>query len=270
MGHVEPSPPKDIVFNYSNLELTEAMKNLLNLGLNYSILPLKLDITQVLVDFNKFERSAIWREFWFGQEQTNEFKVSIFRSQKNNLPKNHKTPKGLKTFLNSIKSEILDPRNRNSAECNLNPEKIAALKELIKLQRERQIIIKACDKGAGIIILNFNDYMRACYEHLLSRLDRKGEEPKYYYKEVPDVFLSRAKIEIVSVLEEALENQHITQGEFQAMDPNDSDPARFYCNFKVHKEHSPAETPPVRPIISGSGSITEKMGKHFEYHQKSS
>ena len=47
------------VFNYSSIELTEAMVALLNRGLIFAILPLKLDLTQVLVDFKRFERSII-------------------------------------------------------------------------------------------------------------------------------------------------------------------------------------------------------------------
>ena len=266
MGHDKHANPKDIVFNYSDIELTEGMISVLNLGLNYSILPLKLDITQVLVDFRRFERSAIWQEYWHGHENDVGYKPPIFKSQKNNLPKKHSTPKGLKTFLNSIKSEIMDSRNRNSAKCNLTPEQIVALKELIKMQRERKIIIKACDKGAGIIILNFNDYLRACYEHLLSRLESNGDIPEFYYKQVSDGFLGQAKLEIKSVLKEAYENNIITDGEFKAMDPEDTDPARFYCNFKVHKEHQPGTVPSVRPIISGSGSTTENIGKFVEHH----
>ena len=41
------------VFNYSNVTLTSDMEELLNLGLKFAILPLKLDITQVLVDFKR-------------------------------------------------------------------------------------------------------------------------------------------------------------------------------------------------------------------------
>ena len=44
------------------------MQNILNRALNFAILPLKLDITQVLVDFNRFARAAIWQEFWYGRE----------------------------------------------------------------------------------------------------------------------------------------------------------------------------------------------------------
>ena len=61
------------------------------------------------------------------------------------------------TMLNSIRSEIMDPLNRNTENSNLPKVKIQALKELIRLQKERIIIIKAADKGAGIVILNFKD-----------------------------------------------------------------------------------------------------------------
>ena len=58
-------------------------------------------------------------------------------------------------------------------ECNL-PKELEALKELIKLQRDRVIMIKPCYKGAGIIIMDFKMYMQACYEHLLEK--KEGTE----------------------------------------------------------------------------------------------
>ena len=52
------------------------------------------------------------------------------------------------------------------------------------------------------------------------------------------------------------------------MDPEEKNPSRFYCNFKVHKTHIHKETPPPRPIISGSGSITENISLYVEHHIK--
>ena len=43
---------------------------------------------------------------------------------------------------------------------------------------------------------------------------------------------------------------------------------RFYCNFKVHKPHEPNTRPPERPIISGSGSITEGIGTVVNHYIK--
>ena len=75
----------------------------------------------------------------------------------------------------------MDPRNRNQEKPNLPPEEILALTELVRLQRDRIIVIKPSDKGAGIVILNYKDYMKSCYDHLLSSL------PNETNKEVPDL-----------------------------------------------------------------------------------
>ena len=244
------------------------MSALLNRALNFAILPLKLDITQVLVDFNRFARAAIWQEYWFGIDVEKEFKQPIFKKKKTNLPKKHSTPSGLKTFLESIRSEIMDPRNRNTEKCNLPVDEIAALKELIRLQRQRIIIIKAADKGAGIVILNFTDYMKACYNHLLSSLPKKtnDEEPSLYYKAVNELSLEEAKTKIIDVLKDALDKGTINKDEFSEMNPEEKNPAKFYCNFKVHKQNEHKEVPPVRPIISGSGSITENISLFVEHY----
>ena len=69
------------------------MEKLLNRGFNFSILPLKMDLTQVLVDFKKFERSIIWHEFWHGKQKEESLIQPIFKQQKFNLPKNYKIPK---------------------------------------------------------------------------------------------------------------------------------------------------------------------------------
>ena len=68
------------------------MTNVLNRALNFAVLPLKLDITEVLVDFNKFKRAAIWTEYWYGREPEEEYVKLIFKTHKMNLPKNHSTP----------------------------------------------------------------------------------------------------------------------------------------------------------------------------------
>ena len=97
------------------------MKSLLSRALNFAVLPIKLDLTEVLVDLNRFARSAIWQEYWYGKEKDKDYKAPIFKNQKQNMPKNHKTLKGLKTFLTAIKSEIMDQRNSIEIErCCLN------------------------------------------------------------------------------------------------------------------------------------------------------
>ena len=57
-----------VVFNESSITLTDSMVKVLNRGLKFAIQPLNLDITQVLVDYKRFERSVRWQEFWHNRE----------------------------------------------------------------------------------------------------------------------------------------------------------------------------------------------------------
>ena len=52
------------------------------------------------------------------------------------------------------------------------------------------------------------------------------------------------------------------------MNPKDKYPSRFYCNCKLHKKHEHGQTPPERPIISGSGSLTEGIRMCVNHHIK--
>ena len=48
---------------------------------------------------------------------------------------------------------------------------------------------------------------------------------------------------IIDTFQEGLLNVWISQEEFKAMNPDDCDPANFYCLFKVHKTHFWTTTP---------------------------
>ena len=240
------------------------MDSLLNRGLNFSILPEKMDFTQLLVDHKRFARSAIWTEYHYGKDKLDNREPQIFKQVKSNLPKNYNVPENLKIFLSSIQSEISDPKNRNHEQCNLPPEEYAALKELCKLQKEKKIVIKPCDKGAGILILDYSEYMKACYSHLTSL---QSENTPYYTK-VDALEVERTQTKIENILQEGISNKIISKEEYDGMNAEGKEAGRFYCNFKVHKEHNFMEAPPVRPIISGSGSVTEGIGTFVNHHLK--
>ena len=250
-----------VIFNYSKLELTPAMESLLNRGLNFAITPLKLDLTQTLAEFRRFERSLVWKEYFADHEET-EYVPPIFKKTKTNMPKNHPVPEPLKTFIHGVRSEICDPENRNKVRPNLPPEERKALAELINLQRARVITIKPCDKGAGLIILDTEEYIRSADKHLSSTQKQDDGTEKPYYEKVDEVVLNEAKAEILEILKEGKEKGFITEDDYNAMEPADKGPATFYQLFKVHKAHEPGRAPPERPVISGSGSITENLS-HF-------
>ena len=226
----------NVVFNYSDIELTAAMENVLNKGLKFAVLPLKLDIAQILTDFRRFERTMLWKEFWFGKDSEEAYNPPMFKKRKQNFPSKHTAPRGLRDCLAAVKSEIADPKNRRRVVSNIKEDEKEALHKLVRLQKERQIVIKPCDKGAGIIILNFNEYMTAALVHL-EATTATGEK---YYKKVNDSFLKEAKQKITNIVQEAYDNEILSKEEFSAMLPPDGSlpvPGRFYCTFKVHKEH---------------------------------
>ena len=76
-----------VVFNYSKFVLSESMEKVLNRGLNFAILPSKLDITEVYVNLRRLDRAAIWQEFFYSRESDTQLN-QIFRTHKTNLPKN--------------------------------------------------------------------------------------------------------------------------------------------------------------------------------------
>ena len=58
------------------------------------------------------------------------------------------------------------------------------------------------DKGAGIIILDFDEYLRSCNEHLASQQKQEnGDSEKYYCKVEPEM-LETVQKKIIHLVEE--------------------------------------------------------------------
>ena len=122
----------------------------------------------------------------------------------------------------------MDHRNRNNISCNLPQDEIQAVKDLIKLQKEKVIVIKPCDKGAGIIILDYPVYMRACYEHLASEKIIGDEGTKKYYSRVEKIELEKSKSKIRNLVQEGFDNDILNKEEYNAMISDDTEAAKFY------------------------------------------
>ena len=143
-----------------------------------------------------------------------------------------------------------------------------ALKELINLQKSRKITIKPCDKGAGIIILNFDDYIGSCQAHLQSSQLQPDGQLSPYYERIDPLFVESTVALISETLQTGLDKEWIKKEEFMAMKPEEKSPGKFYQLFKVHKEHEAGTVPPGRPIISGSGSFTENISIYVDHFLK--
>ena len=220
------------MFNYSKVELSKHMENVLNKGLNFCPLPPKPDTTQLLTDLKRFERIMVWKEFHSGKENDKDRQTPLFKSKKTNFPKNHPTPKGLKEYIGAVKSDLLNPYNRNKVVNNLTEDETDAINHINKLQKERQITVKKCDKGAGIIVLDFEEYMKASREHLNSETPA-GEK---CYEKVDERRLLEASSKVNAAVEEGKERGILSKDEYTAMKVTEDKPGRFYGMFKVHKK----------------------------------
>ena len=80
--------------------------------------------------------------------------------------------------------------------------------------------------------------------------------------------LKAARDKILDVVTSAYKDGLLTKDEFNAMNPTDKGPGKFYELFKVHKTHVEGKAPPERPIVSACGSITENIGKFVQVHLK--
>ena len=119
--------PITVVFNESNLTLTKGMIKVLNRGLKFSILPLKLDLTQTLTEFRRFERTMVWSEVWYGRDTEETYVPPIFKQKKSNFPRNYRAPRGLQDYLAAVRSEICDPKNRHKVDSNITEEEKDAI-----------------------------------------------------------------------------------------------------------------------------------------------
>jgi hypothetical protein len=182
------------------------MKNVLSKGLNFCVTPEQINLTELLVDLRKFERKMKWKEYFKDETEEEEWKQEIFPKEKTNLPPKH--TKHLDTFLAGVKSELRGT-TLNKSTSNITKGEVEALSTLVKLQKDCQIVIKPCDKGAGILICDYPKYVEACNDHLKS--ETTNGDP--YYEKITEKYLTEAKKVIEVTLKKALDTKQITKDE---------------------------------------------------------
>ena len=112
--------------------------------------------------------------------------------------------------------------------------------------------------------------MESCYKHLNSVQKQADGTYKRYYRPVDDPkMVDEVKDKINNILQEAHANKIISDDDKEAMEAkSDQGVGKFYALYKVHKPHVAPATPPERPIISCSGSITQNIGVFVDSHLK--
>ena len=90
----------------------------------------------------------------------------------------------------------------------------------------------------------------------------------FFYSKVEDLELLISTSKIYKVIQQGLDKEILNEEEANEMNPNLKELAKLVMPFKVHKPHDSLTAPPPRPIISGSGSISENIAVYVEHNLK--
>ena len=268
--------------NYSDHQLTEGQKALLNRGPNFVPTRPSVNRTEIEVSNSQWERKMLWKEFWYARELEEgseygevleegprssylEGRILKDTEVKVNLPRRHSAPAELKNCIAATKFDVLSS-TLNKVKDNLSQGEREGLKELKKLQQDQKIVIKKSDKAGGVVIMNFHDYKEEGEKKLRETFTEDGvSKPKY--KLVSDVILRRQHRQLQEIIEEGVERELICTEDAAIMLPQEPTPGRFYMNPKDHKRPDPVTNlPPMREVVSGSGSNTEGISKVVTYY----
>ena len=295
----------DLVHNFSDFEINEPTRLLLNRGLSFVPMPKTLNITQTMADLDKYGRKLKWSEFFFEKEENEDpdHIPNVFRPEKYNLPST-KPPQSLNTYLGALYSDILGScKKPKSCKDNLSADERAAIKDLIHAQSSGVIQIKPVDKGGGLAIMNTSDYLKemssqlnAIFVHEGKRdykcdsceKDSKcdtctkdfkcdscnkdhecescGKSTSRFYVEVEQKALLEQKKNIEKLIEKGFQLNIISESDKNFMKPSGKS-NRLYGLPKVHKGIKEGRNiPPCRPIVSNSGSNTENISAFVDHH----
>ena len=151
-----------------------------------------------------------------------------------------------KEEADTIRAKIsLTLQNSKPPKDNLSKDERKALK---KLQSDTSIVILPADKGRSTVILNREDYLEKCMDHI-------NNGPYQLLKKDPTI---KVKTKTLKELKFLKDNEFIDNKLYYYLKPTDSPAPRVYGQSKIHK----AEVP-IPPIVSYSGSSLYNHKKYI-------
>ena len=153
---------------------------------------------------------------------------------------------------------------------NLSPGEKSALKNLIELQKNCDIVIQRADKGGALTIMNRQDYIDAVTnEHLTSSVTKQDGTTLPVYREIDPVMIKVHHEIIRCYLEDAVVDKIIDKKLADQLLPDQPAEGRAYAMPKCHKDVQEGKVlPPTRLVISGCGSNTENISHYVNVKTK--
>ena len=109
--------------------------------------------------------------------------------------------------------------------------------------------------------MNTADYVEKVNQMLNQTfMDENGEVKRYYAGPIAGMFVDHHYNQIKAFLEESAKKEIISENDAKNLLPQEPTPGRFYGLVKNQKAIPEGDKiPPLRPVVSGSGSNTEMI-----------
>ena len=224
--------PDKVIFNFSSIDLTDSDKSLLCKGLDFALIPKRLEYSNYLVDFELFYRDVV------------------------NFATSYLDHELIKCKIKDIALTSFKSFKRISQENNLSSEELQSLK---KLNENKEIVIQKSHKGKSVVILN-KDVYTSRVKTLLSEHTKFEKLKIDSNKELN--FIINSELRVKEVLKEIKKKNQIDQEQYFKLCPSGSRFGILYGLAKIHKKVVDG-CPPFRPILSAIGTPTYKLAKFF-------
>lgn len=223
-----------MIFKLSDITLTKDEEDLLNKGLTFCP-AFKFIQDKAITDIKEFERKAqlpynfATMDSHGGKKRDRQ--ISRFGYRKTDYEPKYTCPE-VKKARKDIESNIQKLTGSNKRYYNLTKGQYEAIKTL----QDKDIIIKPCDKGAGICVMTPEDYERKCYNLLNDKKD---------YKRISHDLTNHIFSLASSIVSDICAAGGINETEYDALMDYQPRLPNFYGLPKIHKKDQP-----MRPIIS--------------------
>ena len=218
-------------FPFSNYQLTDSDKSLRIKGLNFTILPKKIEYSKFLLPFE-----VIFRDIKSNSESSVELASVKARLQD--------------TAFTSYSAFNKD----NSPPFNLSKDEFELLR---KLKNENNLVIQRVGKGNTIVILDKDSYLKSA-ETILKDSSKFKNIPVAPDKNLSYIIHSEKRV--TDLLKKLKNENAISEETYNKLRPVGSNPGTPYGSAKVHKLLING-LQLFKPILSAIGTPTNKLAK---------
>jgi len=263
----------DFTMNLSNCSLTTAQVELLDKGLTYIPVPHKIQLAKLAEGRDRNIRNLKLRDYFRDKNDKYDPKAFInrFKDRSQWVPPNRgltleaqRAAKDIANFSERLlKGKICQERTGLAVQLrkskpNLTRDQLRALQEL---RNDNRLVIKPADKGGAVVVMDRERYKAEGLRQLTN---------PHYYREINASLGLETARQINAIITSLYQKGKIDRKQLTYLSTHKADkPRPFYLLPKVHKPRNKwphPQQPEGRPIVSDSGSETERICEFIDYY----